>query len=185
VALCKEVELWIEQDQVGSNSKMVMGNSSDQFGDSLSFVDIARIKMEGPIERDEKASEEAWKKIKSLNLKPHIIEFIDLYYRQGLRNCEIAVRIGASDQTVNVRHKAARAIIKERLSREAVYSVLKWVSFDGNKFFQDVLELYFNQYLNRTEIARRLGTLSSEVSSALAFILGCYKILDTESRVEQ
>lgn len=181
--LCPEVERWANQDQVGGGGYL-LGNKSSDFGDSLSFVDLMSLNHEDILLRDEDHADEAWERVKRLNLSKASLEFVDLYYRQGKKKCEIAEILNISDQAVDCRQKSAMSLIRERFGREKVYSVLKHLNFVEGSILSDVLVLYFDLYKSKNEVAKIVGVNVKTVYECTSKLLDLYKkLLDTEDMV--
>jgi predicted DNA-binding protein YlxM (UPF0122 family) len=181
-SLCPDVKRWVDQDMVGSGGYL-LGNKSSDFGDNLTFVDLMALNHEDPLDRDTDLMEAAWERIQEMRLSKASVEFVDLYYRQGMRKCEIAELLNISDQAVDVRHKTAMRMIRERLSRDKTYQALRHVNFVGYPLVEKVIVLYFSKYMPILSIASSLDVRPTRVYAAMDFILEFYAAIDTAHEV--
>lgn len=167
---CREVELWISQDFVGGNSRMIhepewWGRNIEGKTGSGDFVDWL-FGMEGrKIFPDRELSYRAWSVIESMRLRPSHLQIIKLYYLYGRKISECAVELGVSDQTAINRLEGARANVAKRLQDWKMWTVL-----NENLYLLDsvrartVAMMKYGQLLSRTEIAIELGVSPTTIS---------------------
>lgn len=154
--LCKAAELWVNQDAVGQNSIERLGNSSSDFGDGLTFLDLSSFYHAAPVEPDPETSREAWGRLKSLRLKPKHLEILRLFYKDGKRLCDCALELKIPDQSAWARKKKAKEQVADRL-----YRLESWIKIRYRKFPTEnsriICRLFFRDLRSRYEIAEEVG----------------------------
>jgi hypothetical protein len=174
--LCAPARRWADQDQVGGGD-LLLENSESGGGNSFSLVDIA-FHCDNVDQFDSAVSDGAWELILSMNVPEHVLEFIRLYYKEGLRKCEIARRLDMSDSAINVRHSAAKKVVADRLLRRDAYEVLRFVKL-GHQMVEDIFNMYFRSYSSRQVISEVLGIRRNLVYNIVRNLWNMYFQLDT------
>lgn len=176
--LCKTVEEWVSQDEVGQGADL-LSNMREEFREGLTWLDIIGRLRPVQVDLDSDAAEDAWNRVMKMNLPPQTIEVIDLYYKQAIRQCEIARILGISDQAVDTRRKSALNAVKDRLERDRVYNTVRYITFKDKSRIDEIIQMYFVEYLEPKQIAERLGMSVNSIHVQVARVLSMEKMLDT------
>jgi len=170
---CAAVERWISQDfRNPSPHKEVMlnGAAGDTDESKFDFVDIMYLNHGVEIGWDSDEQDKAMEILKGLNISKKSWEYLELYYLEGKRNCEIAEILGITDQAVDMRHQTAkRELIKKKAKRD-YWEKIKDEQFP-TELSRNIGELYFDRLLKQGEIASELGVWASTVSANVNKIL--------------
>jgi|WetSurMetagenome_2_1015567.scaffolds.fasta_scaffold38578_4 hypothetical protein len=177
-ALCQKVEKWVDQDSVGGGG-FCLENGVSESGDASYFIDVSSLNREEPLDCDYDLIQQAWERVEGMRLKKEYLDFTELYYREGMKKCDIAMIMDISDQAVNEIHRRVVRTIRDRMYKERVYDTLKYLKHLGDPLTEQIFLMYFVEYRSKTEISNYFGIRQDKVYKTINFLLSAYKALDT------
>lgn len=166
---CDTVERWISQDcYTPSGSTIQLGNRMSSVS-SFEFVDIMSIHQGMVTGPDDSVIEEAKRKVESLKLDKFAMEFIELFYYQGMRLSEVAAALNISDQAANHRHKKTKEKISNRLKRLEICKKINKFSIP-DRVKREIAIQYYCELNNPRQIKRDTGFSVSYIFKILGQI---------------
>ena len=178
--MCEEIELWVNQDNMGRSSRMLLENRYRDDSTRLDeFVDYVKYHNPDIINPDSTTSTDAWLDVCSMRLSDKIVRMIYSYYMLGKRIRDIAIDEKTSSQTIDQRHIQAKKSIAKRLEQRNNWDIIKGMLEYKSVRDYDVCHLFFGMGYPRKIIAK---IMRLHVSTVIKIILRKNGELDRHTR---